>query len=261
MQSDEFQALKDSISIIGVQNPITLLDGMVIDGWHRYCAANELSMQCPTKPLGEVDPVDFVKSQNDARRNVTASQRASAITAIYAWKPTNIGRPAINSRGEPGSPLAKTNVELAEIANTTVRTIQQAKAVHAKATPEVKESVRAGTMSLKKAAETINPPKEKAETIPPMFDSETAELSEKNEILSEENDRLNDRLAVVAMDATPEERTAAADTIEDLRAQIKTLTATLSAATASRDSYMRENQELKKQCSGYKRHLDKIKKG
>lgn len=39
MQSDEFQALVDSIESIGVQNPITLLDGMVIDGWHRYKAA------------------------------------------------------------------------------------------------------------------------------------------------------------------------------------------------------------------------------
>ncbi len=44
MDADDFQSLKDSIENIGVQNPITLYDGMVIDGWHRYTAATELGM-------------------------------------------------------------------------------------------------------------------------------------------------------------------------------------------------------------------------
>jgi len=90
MQADEYQALKDSIEVIGIQNPITLLENMVIDGWHRYSAAVELGVACPVKPLGDVDPVDFVKSQNEARRNVTASQRAMAISAIYAWRPHGV---------------------------------------------------------------------------------------------------------------------------------------------------------------------------
>jgi hypothetical protein len=131
MQPNEYQSLKDSIEIIGVQNPITLFEGMVIDGWHRYSVATELGMHCPSKLLGDIDPVDFVKSQNDARRNVTASQRALAITAIYAWHPVGTNK---HSGRSPGDHPQKTNAELAAIAGTGIGTIKQAKAVHS-ATP------------------------------------------------------------------------------------------------------------------------------
>lgn len=80
------------------------------------------------------------------------------------------------------------------------------------------------------------------------------------QILSEENDRLNDRLAVAAMSATDEERALAADTIESLRAQVNTLTQELDAVKASRDSYMVECAELKKQCASQRKQIDKLKK-
>lgn len=152
MQADEYQSLKDSITNVGVQNPITLFQGMVLDGWHRLKAALEVGMPCPSKLLGDTDPVDFVKAQNDARRNVTASQRALAISAIYSWKPS--GQP---KNPAPGAALSKTTAELAEMAGTSERTIRQAKVVETKATPEVKAAVRAGTMSVKSAAETTKP--------------------------------------------------------------------------------------------------------
>lgn len=148
MAADDFHALKDSIEIIGVQNPITLFEGMVIDGWHRYTAANDLGMECPVADLADIDPRDFVLAQNKARRNLTASQRADAVTAVYQWVPSNVGRP----RGEAASPLAKTNAELASIAGTTTRTIQKAKAVHAGAIGAVQDAVRTGAVSVETAA-------------------------------------------------------------------------------------------------------------
>lgn len=159
MQSDEYQSLKDSVEIIGIQNPITLFEGQVIDGWHRYKAATELGLHCPSKLLGDVDPVDFVKSQNDARRHITASQKAAAIVAIYTWKP--VGSNQHEAGRVPGTLPQKTNAELAAIAGVGNKTIKDAKAVHANATPEVKEAVKAGTMSVKAAAETIKPKKDK----------------------------------------------------------------------------------------------------
>lgn len=78
-------------------------------------------------------------------------------------------------------------------------------------------------------------------------------------ILSEENERLTDRLAVEAMNASEEEKTLAKETIETLRAKVKTLTAELDAVKASRDSFMRECNELKKQCAAQRRQLDKLK--
>lgn len=156
MAAEDFQGLKDSIMEIGVQNPITLFEGMVIDGWHRYTAANELGMDCPVVVLGDVDPRDFVLAQNKARRHVTQAQLAMATTTVYAWRP--VGNPAL-SNSAPGAEL-KTTKELAVSAGVSERTIEQAKAVQTKAAPEVVEAVKAGEIGLKKAAAIAKLPKE-----------------------------------------------------------------------------------------------------
>ena len=144
--ADEFQTLKDSISTIGVQIPITMHDGQVIDGWSRYSAATELGLACPVVELDGTDPQDFAKSQT-ARRNLTTSQIAMVITAIYQWRPAH--RPD-NSALSAG--LSKSSKQLAEISGVGVRTIEQAKAVQTHAVPEVQAAVKNGEVGLPKAA-------------------------------------------------------------------------------------------------------------
>lgn len=75
--------------------------------------------------------------------------------------------------------------------------------------------------------------------------------------LSAENEQLRDRLAVEAMDASEDEKTAAAQTIAELRHQIRTLEAELAATRASRDGYQRQNSELMKQVQIQQRQLKK----
>ena len=148
MQANEYRALLDSITEIGVQSPITLYEGQIIDGWHRYRAATDLGMECPTVELGDVDPRDFAKSQG-ARRNITASQNALAITAIYAWRP--IGKP-VSSNSAVTAELPKTTKQLAAIAGVGTRTIEQAKAVHAGGVQAVQDAVKTGAVSVETAA-------------------------------------------------------------------------------------------------------------
>lgn len=157
MSAADFQALKDSIMEIGVQNPITLFEGMVIDGWHRYSAATDLGMDCPVVELGDVDPRDFVLAQNKARRHVTQAQLGLAVTAVYAWMPA--GNPALSQSGS-ACPVGKTNSELAQIAGVSERTIKQAKAIQTKAAPEVVEAVKRGEIGGEKAAAIAKLPKE-----------------------------------------------------------------------------------------------------
>ena len=155
MSADDFQNLKDSIAEIGVQNPITLFEGMVLDGWHRYNAANEVQMPCPHVELAEgTDPRHFVLAQNKARRHVTQAQLAMATTAVYEWKPHGDQRSALNAD------RAKSTKELAEAAGVGVRSIEQAKAVQTKAAPEVVEAVKRGEIGLPKAAAIAKLPKE-----------------------------------------------------------------------------------------------------
>lgn len=174
MTPEEFQELKDSIEVLGVQNPITLHDGMVIDGWHRYTAAREVGLPCPVVNLAQdIDPREFVMAQNKARRHVTKAQLAIATTAVYAWRP--VGNPAFSQSGtqcqigenaapqpqlDTECPIAKSNAELAEISGVHLNTIKQAKTVTTQAAPAVVEAVKRGELGLPKAAAIAKLPRE-----------------------------------------------------------------------------------------------------
>ena len=72
-----------------------------------------------------------------------------------------------------------------------------------------------------------------------------------------ENQRLADRLAVEAMEATPEEKLAATETIAELREQIRILEIENQSLKISRDTFQRENSELKRTVASLQRKLKK----
>jgi len=155
MPADEFAVLCADIKANGVREAITLYEGMVIDGWHRYSASQAEGVHCPSKLLGDgVDPVAFVISANLHRRHLTASQRALAVVTCSKWAP--VGKAA---KPAPGAGLQATNEQMAAAADVGERTIRQAKVVAAEGSEEVKEAVRSGAMSAKAGAEATRPAK------------------------------------------------------------------------------------------------------
>lgn len=78
--------------------------------------------------------------------------------------------------------------------------------------------------------------------------------------LEEENEKLNDRLAVGLMAGSEEEKTKAKETIASLREQIRQLEIENMTLKTSRDQYMRENSEMKKQLVYFKRKIQKYEK-
>lgn len=267
MSTEDFQGLKDSIENIGVQNPITIFEGMVVDGWNRYKAANELGMDCPSKELDAwIDPVAFVRAQNKDRRHLPLSAWALIEVSLREWKPSH--RP---DKGELSSPLRASNQEMADAVGVTKRTIQQAKAVQSNATPEVIAAVKSGEIGLPKAAAIAKLPKEEQaaaihkpapkaapEAPPAPANHELEEAVSTINELAAENDQLRDRVAVAAMSGTDEERAMAAETIAELRAQIKTLEAELDAVRTSRDTFQRQNAELMKQIRLQQKQIKKL---
>lgn len=261
MTDAEFQALKDSIDVNGVLNPIKIFEGMVIDGWHRYSAAQELGMDCPSLEMDDsIDPRDFVKAQNESRRHLTASQRAAAIVSIYQWVSSGANQHS-KTGGEATSPPPKTNAELAALAGTTTRTIQQAKAAEKAG---LIDAVKEGALTAEQAAKVATGKPVKAEKFTqPTHDTSADELQESAqaiESLSEEVEILKAELAVKHMDATGEEKSQAATLIAELRAELKTVNAELDAIRTSRDGLQRENRELMKQCAIYQRQLKQAQK-
>lgn len=264
MQADEYQALHDSIMEIGVQNPITLLDGMVIDGWHRYTVANELDMDCPVVELGDVDPRDFVLAQNKARRHVTQAQLAMATTAVYAWKPVGSNQHA-NRVGTECPP--KSNAELADAAGVSEKTIKQAKAVQTKAAPEVVEAVKRGEIGLPKAAAIAKLPKEEqaAAIAKPIHKKEAPEPQQQEEDEYTELDALADQVRDLQAEVArlkllvPAEADEGNDMLKEMQHEMATLRQANKAITIARDRFQAENAELKRQCVWLKKQLDKQK--
>jgi len=87
---------------------------------------------------------------------------------------------------------------------------------------------------------------------------EPAQDNEHDDMVAElvaENERVNDRLAVAAMEGTEEEKAMAADTIESLREELRVLKIELAAVKQSRDQYQSENGQMKKQIASYVKKL------
>ena len=88
-------------------------------------------------------------------------------------------------------------------------------------------------------------------------DEQLREAQDAIQSLAAENERLTERLAVEAMDASEDEKTAAAELIAELKARVAQLEIEADALKASRDSFMRENAELKRQVRTWRTKAEK----
>lgn len=258
MAADDFQALKDSIMEIGVQNPVTLFEGMVIDGWHRYSAATELGMDCPMVTMSDVDPRDFVLAQNKARRHVTQAQLALATTAVFAWKP--VGNPAFSQSGTE-CPIAKSNAQLAEAAGVSEKTIKQAKAVQTKAAPEVVEAVKRGEIGLPKAAAIAKLPREEQAAA---IHKPAPKLAPADEELAYDGpDEAELRAAELQEQADQEafnKLLLADDRLATAYAEIKRLNAVNAVLESRMQGLMNEKNEAIRLCKSLQRRLDRAER-
>ena len=124
---------------------------------------------------------------------------------------------------------------------------------------EVKYKKASGEVAVKAKAPG-RPSKEKEpelkgpEIIPPHAEKEDHN-QEAIDMLLAENEELKARVAVAGMDATPEERQAAAAMIDELREELRITKIELTAVKQSRDQYQSENSQLKKQVLSMQRQL------
>lgn len=266
MSTEDFQALKDSIENIGVQNPITLFEGQVIDGWHRYTAAVELGIECPVVELDDVDPREFVRAVNDARRHMTQAARALAITTVYAWFPAD---GSAQKGGDAGTaPPPKSNAELAQIAGVSVRSIQQAKVVQTKGAPAVVEAVKRGEIGNEKAAAIAKLPQDQqaaalAKPMPkakPVAAAPAEEPAQPEDTGPDESELAANRVAEQADREALEKLLEADDKLATAVAEVKRLNHLNAQLQQRINGLMNEKAEAIKLCKSLQRKLDKLQK-
>lgn len=165
LPAEEYEALKADIKARGLQQPIAMQSGFLIDGRHRLKACAELGIEAATIELAATeDVVAYVVSANIRRRHLSESQRAMVAARLEGFKwGGNRQRldkhqlklqpetsPANTSQHQQSVPL--TRAEAARMLKVSERTIADAKKVNDSSPAEVVKLVEAGKVSVADAA-------------------------------------------------------------------------------------------------------------
>lgn len=87
MSEREYQSLKHSIELTGQQEPILVMDGLLVAGRHRLKACNELGIEPKINSIKSngKTPMDMVVAMDFARRNMNTSAKACAAAEVIEY--------------------------------------------------------------------------------------------------------------------------------------------------------------------------------
>ena len=141
IEGEEFDALVEDIAMYGLNQPITLLDDLILDGRNRALACEKAGVAPHYVLYTGEDPLAFVLSQNIKRRHLDESQRSGIAAKVLQ----------ICKVSQP---------KAAELLNVSPRSVASALKVREKAAPEVFEAVMTGKVAVSRAAEIADLPYE-----------------------------------------------------------------------------------------------------
>lgn len=218
------------------------------DGYHRLLAhkrAEKVSILCDVLP-GSITDAIFHSTGVNARhgmRRTYADKRKAVMTLLddFEWERMSNTDIAKHCHVSPSfvsdlrKSVGKDTGDTVKYKTSTGKVMEKKKAPgRAPKEPELK-------------GPEITPP-------PPVQDDQNQEAID---MLLAENEELKARVAVVAMEGTPEEKQAATDLINELREELRITKIELAAVKQSRDQYQSENSQLKKQVLSMQRQLKK----
>jgi DNA modification methylase len=184
LSNEEFKQLERNILEEGIREPLITWNGILIDGHNRYRIAQEHDMNYETleKEFENINRVkEWMINNQFGRRNLIAYQRSILgiqLEDIYKEiaKENQIRKSDFVPQivGEQNKKENETDYKIGKIANVSHETIRKVKKIEATATPEIKEKLNTGTMSINEAYKEIKK-EEKIEEI----------RKEKNEIIKQ----------------------------------------------------------------------------
>ena len=234
MSDADFASLSEDIKANGLRDPITVYEGMVLDGWHRFQVCAEIAIEPRFVQFTDGDPASFVLSKNLHRRHLSASQRAVAVAACREWQPA--GKPCKIAE------LA-TDASMAKEANVSPRTISDAKTA---IKTGQKEDVLSGKISVSKAAEKVKPKTAPEPEPEPEQENHEPDIAAEFIALSGENDQLQRLIESFMKD--------------DSKKEIKTWKDKFDAACGRVNQLLTTEAEMKKQLDYQGRILANIRK-
>lgn len=272
MTGPEYDAFVNDLRANGLREPITLHEGMILDGGNRIRACFDAGIEPRFVQFSGENLAAFVLSANLHRRHLSPGQQAAIVASAQDWSSAQVQggvrRPNDNQKCKIAlMPQPASSSDRAAKSGASVRTQKMADKV-AKANPELAIQVAHGEISLPDAMQQITgkrpgaKQKVVAKSDGPEYDPAEEELENAHQTvreLAEENEALKDRLAVEVMPGDRDDKAAALATIQELRNRVKVLEVELDAVKASRDQYMREAGAMKQQLKMQRKEIDKLK--
>jgi len=145
LEGAELDELVADVRRNDVREPIVLHHGLILDGRNRYRAALAAGVECPTRAYDGDDPLGLVISLNLKRRHLNESQRAMIAAKLASLRD---GQRADLVQGTPIGVAA-------ERLNVGARSVDRAKVVRERGSPELVRAVEAGEVSVAGAVAKI----------------------------------------------------------------------------------------------------------
>jgi hypothetical protein len=196
--------LADDIAANGLQQPIVLHDGMILDGGNRYRACLLAGVEPVFTTFAGASIVQFVLGANLHRRHLTPGQQAAIVAAAQDWaKAQTVGRPEQSGNVTGLATVA----DRAATSGASDKTQRMADKV-ARESPELVRKVAHGEITLPQAVREVAPPAHKPEPGP--RDDLQARIDELSAALAEataDNESMarvfdaNDQLAAAVAEA------------------------------------------------------------
>lgn len=240
-------------------------DYWMADGFHRLLAhqrAGRASIDADIRTGTVDDAILFALGANDGhglrRTNADKRRCVARLLARPAWAKWSESKMAEVCR--VSRTLVRAVIEEAHLVEKqdAVRTVERAGKTYQQDTSRIGKSKPAATPKPTQAPKAAK--RELPAPVEPATDDQLSEAQHTIAELAQENDALRDKLAVESLMTSEEAKTQTAETIRELRALVKTLEAERDALKVSRDTYMRENSELKKQVSYWRKQAEKAAK-
>jgi N6-adenosine-specific RNA methylase IME4 len=177
LSNEEFKQLERNILEEGIREPLITWNGILIDGHNRYRIAQEHDINYETleKEFENINRVkEWMINNQFGRRNLNSYVRTVLVLRLKEII-SEIAKE--NQKGGQGGVLLpqksaeanklenETRYKLSKIANVSHDTVSRVEKIEANATPEVKERLNTGTMSINEAYKEIKKEEKKVERV------------------------------------------------------------------------------------------------
>lgn len=168
METADLQSLVENIRQEGLKEEIVLHEGKILDGNSRFAACKLAGVKPITRDFGSrksdgEDPLKFVLAENVHRRHLTDHQR-TMIASELAQR-SLVGRPVEKKEGEEANgesvPPPTPQEEAAKLLNVSTAAVRRGVKVLKKGSAKLKEALRSGEVSISKAADAADSPKDR----------------------------------------------------------------------------------------------------